>query len=264
MSKSIGRGIGTLAVLGLAMLVAAGCCGKYQEQIANQEKEIESLRIKAHGLEEQIGMLEKEKADLEAKLGDVESQMQTALQASAEELKALQEEMRKRQEQHRARLSTIKKMLDQFKKLIEGGKLNVRIRNGKLMLELPSAVLFPSGKADVSDSGMETLKEVADVLKTIDGREFQIAGHTDNVPIKSGKFPTNWELSTARSVAVVRTLQDLGVNPKFLSASGYSEYAPSSSNKTKKGKQQNRRIEIILMPNLDELPDLSELEKELK
>jgi chemotaxis protein MotB len=264
MSKSFGRGVATLVAFGLAALVAAGCCNKYKEQIANQKKEIEGLQIKAHGLEDQIGLLEKEKSDLEAKLSDVEAQMQSALQASAEELKALQKEMRRRQQQHRARLATIRKMLDQFKKLIEGGKLNVRIRNGKLMLELPSAVLFPSGKANISDSGMETLKEVAAVLKTIDGREFQIAGHTDNVPIKSGKFPTNWELSTARSVAVVRTLQDLGVKPKFLSASGYSEYAPASSNKTKKGKQQNRRIEIILMPNLDELPDLSELEKELK
>jgi len=264
MSKSIGRSVAAVAALGLAALVATGCCNKYKEQIADQEKEIESLRIKTNGLEEQIGLLEKEKADLEAKLADVEAQMQTALQASAEELKALQEEMRKRQEQNRERLATIKKMLDQFKKLIEGGKLNVRIRNGKLMLELPSAVLFPSGKADVSDSGMETLKEVAAVLKDIDGREFQVAGHTDNVPITSGKFPTNWELSTARSVAVVRTLQDMGVNPKHLSASGYSEYAPAVANDSKKGKQQNRRIEIILMPNLDELPDLSELEKELK
>jgi chemotaxis protein MotB len=263
MKTVIPKGLTVLVVVALVALVAAGCCNKYKDQIASQEKEIEALEIGKHDLEEQVSLLKSERDDLEAQLADVNKHMQDALQASAEELKALQAEMRRRHEQNQKRLATIKKMLGQFRKLIEGGKLNVRIRNGKLMLELPSAVLFPSGKAQVSDNGIETLKQVAEVLKNIDGREFQVAGHTDNVPIKSGKFPTNWELSTARSVAVVRAMQDMGVKPKFLSASGYSEYAPAASNKNKKGKAQNRRIEIILMPNLDELPDLSELEKEI-
>jgi chemotaxis protein MotB len=264
MNTAIGKGLTVIGAVALTALVSAGCCNKYKDQIASQKEEIEALQISKHDLEEQVALLKSQKDDLEAQLGDVNKHMQDAMQASAEELKKLQAEMKRRQAAEAKRMATLRKMLGQFKKLIEGGKLNVRIRNGKLMLELPSAVLFPSGKAKISDSGMETLKQVADVLKGIKKREFQVAGHTDNVPIKGAKFPTNWELSTARSVAVVRTMQEMGVSPKVLSASGYSEYAPAASNKTRKGKQQNRRIEIILMPNLDELPDLSELEKEIR
>ncbi len=154
-------------------------------------------------------------------------------------------------------------MLEKFKALIEGGKLKVKIKGGKMMLELPSAILFESGKADLSEMGKATLSEVAAVLVDIPDREFQVAGHTDNVPIKSNKFPSNWELSTARAVEVVKFLQAMGVQPTSLSAAGYAEYKPSVGNDTEDGKAQNRRIEIILMPNLDELPDLSSLESEL-
>jgi chemotaxis protein MotB len=155
-------------------------------------------------------------------------------------------------------------MLAKFKALIEGGKLKVKIKNGKLMLELPSAILFPSGKAVLSEQGEQTLTEVAAVLATISGREFQVAGHTDNVPLgKGSKFKSNWHLSTARAVAVVSFLQDMGVAPTQLSAAGYSEYQPTADNDSDEGKAMNRRIEITLMPNLDELPDLSDLEKEI-
>jgi chemotaxis protein MotB len=154
-------------------------------------------------------------------------------------------------------------MLAKFKSLIKAGKLNVKIRRGKLVLELPSAVLFESGKADLSKDGAATLKEVAKVLSKIRRREFQVAGHTDTVPIKSANYESNWELSTARALTVVKFLQDNRVKPDLLSAAGYSQYQPAATNTTEKGKAQNRRIEIVLMPNLDELPDLSDLEKEL-
>jgi chemotaxis protein MotB len=84
------------------------------------------------------------------------------------------------------------------------------------------------------------------------------------VPITSGKFPSNWELSTARAVSVVTFLQEMGVNPAYLAAAGYGEYNPAADNTSEDGKAQNRRIEITLMPNLNELPDLSDLEKELQ
>jgi len=174
------------------------------------------------------------------------------------------DDMRRKQAQAQKRLDTLKNMLSKFKSLIEGGKLKVRIRNGKLMLELPSAIMFDSGKAALSADGKSTLSEVAAVLSKIRKREFQVAGHTDNDPITSGKFSSNWELSTARAVSVVKFLQERGMNPKALSAAGYSEYMPTAKNDSKEGKARNRRIEIILMPNLDELPDLSSLEKQIK
>ena len=107
------------------------------------------------------------------------------------------------------------------------------------------------------------LAELAGILRTIKDRDFQIAGHTDNVPIRTRQFPSNWELSTARAVSVVKFLQESGVGPTHLSASGYAEFQPAANNETKEGKAANRRIEIVLMPNLNELPDLTEIEGEI-
>lgn len=278
-----------------AVALIAGGCQKYKDQIASQQDEIAKLRInvseltddksdlqdtvaylssdkmtmeeKIQAMEARIATLMKYVRDLEAsveKLGGDKAAMSEKYKATLEEQQRLIDEMKRKQAQAQARLDTLKGMLGKFKSLIAGGKLNVRIRDGKLMLELPSAVLFDSGKAEVSENGLTTLGEVAAVLTQIKDREFQVAGHTDNVPITSGRFKDNWSLSTERSVAVVRALQEMGVPAKNLSASGYSEYRPMVANDSKEHKAQNRRIEIILMPNLDELPDMSELEKELK
>ena len=105
----------------------------------------------------------------------------------------------------------------------------------------------------------DLLTEVASVLSSIENRDFQIAGHTDNIPIKSAKFPSNWELSTQRAVVVTKYLTDKGVDPARVSAAGYADSQPVASNADPDGRKQNRRIEIVLQPNLDELPDLSSL-----
>jgi len=263
-----------LATLTGALALFVGCVS--QEEYENALKKIRDLEDQVADLEEmrqfdkeRITELETENATMAAKLEQMGVKLSdlsgdlSATQADLEAKKKLIEEMKKKEEQAAKRLATLKNMLGKFKSLIESGKLKVKIKNGKMMLELPSAILFESGKADLSESGEATLAEVAAVLATIPDREFQVAGHTDNVPITSKKFPSNWELSTARAVSVVKFLQEMGVKPTSLSAAGYSEYQPTTSNDTDSGKAQNRRIEIILMPNLDELPDLSALEGEL-
>ncbi|MFO8070442.1 MAG: OmpA family protein [Polyangia bacterium] len=278
-----------------AALTLGGCCKDYKQEIASQKDEMGKLRIDMDELREQRDDLEARVVDLTAdkkrldekvtsydariralveyqqelekeleKLGGDKTEMAARYKEAMAEQQRLIDEMKKRQARAEKRMETLRGMLSKFKSLIEGGKLNVRIRDGKLMLELPSAVLFPSGKAEISEDGMETLGQVAEVLSQIEDREFQIAGHTDNVPITSGRFEDNWELSTARSVSVVRALQEMGVDPTSLAASGYSKYQPTVPNDSKKNRRLNRRIEIVLMPNLDELPDLSELESELK
>jgi chemotaxis protein MotB len=141
--------------------------------------------------------------------------------------------------------------------MIDSGKLRVRVVRGRMVVELSENILFDSGKSDLKKEGQEALTQVASVLASIANRDFQIAGHTDNIPIKSSKFPSNWELSKARSVTVARFLAEKGVDPSRLSAAGYADTQPVASNADKEGRQQNRRIEIVLMPNLDELPDLS-------
>ena len=277
-------------ILALALL-STGCISQFKAKIAAQQDEIGGLqdenaalrderdRLIAEGenLQDVIAGLEAQIVDLEGKTASLveynaalEKEIEklggdkAAMQRKYEDSQKVIAQMRKKEAQAKARLRTIKKMLSKFKALIAAGKLNVEIRDGKMMLVLPSAVLFELGRADISKEGKKTLREVGAVLKDIRGREFQVAGHTDNVAITSGRYETNWELSVSRSVAVVRFLQKHGVTPKWLSASGYSQYRPTHRNDTPENKAQNRRIEIILMPDLNELPDLSDLEKELK
>jgi chemotaxis protein MotB len=113
-------------------------------------------------------------------------------------------------------------------------------------------IIFPSGSTDISKDGKLVLDKVISILKDIKDKRIQVEGHTDNVPIVSAlkkRYPTNWELSTARATEVVRYLQEQGgLDAKLLSATGYSEYQPVAPNDTDDGKHKNRRIEIVLLP----------------
>jgi chemotaxis protein MotB len=101
------------------------------------------------------------------------------------------------------------------------------------------------------------LKELAGVLKQFPDRRFMVAGHTDNIPIGPSNFKSNWELSTARAVTVTEFLASSGVNPGRLTAAGYSEYDPIRPNATEAGRSENRRIEIVLLPNVNEISGLA-------
>src|SRR5262249_35176364 len=143
------------------------------------------------------------------------------------------------------------------KKMVDAGQLKVVMRGGRMLLELRNDVLFDSGRTDLKEEGKKTLAAVAGVLRTLPDRRFQVAGHTDNVKIQTARFPSNWELSTAPAVEVVKLLVDAGMDPRNVSAAGYGEFAPVESNDTPEGRAKNRRIEIALVPNLDELAALN-------
>lgn len=243
-------------ITGSVLFALASGCGYSQEEWDDKLAEIGDLKAQLADLESEY----REKIDdLQADNDSMKSKLDELTQARIS-LEDLVKKLNKQQEQAKKRLAMFQDMLLKFKSLIEAGKLKVEIRNGKMVLVLPSAVLFPSGKALLSNDGEATLAEVAPVLISITGREFQIVGHTDNVPIKKKRFPSNWELSTARAVSVVKFLQEQGVSPQSVSAAGYSEYQPVADNTDQEGKAANRRIEIVVMPNLEELPDLGELE----
>ena len=104
----------------------------------------------------------------------------------------------------------------------------------------------------------DQLAKVAQVLGTVADRDFLVAGHTDNVPIHTALFPSNWELSTRRAVEVVHILVAQGMQPRMLAAAGYGEFDPVVANDTAEHRAQNRRIEIVLQPNLADLPPLDE------
>ena len=137
--------------------------------------------------------------------------------------------------------------------MLDAGDLTITLRDGRMVLLLPNDVLFDTGRTEIKPAGKAALEQVAAVMKTIGGRDFQVAGHTDTVPIATARFPSNWELSTARALAVVLALGAQGVRPEVLSAAGYGEFDPVASNDTNDGKRKNRRTEISLVPNIDEM-----------
>lgn len=145
-------------------------------------------------------------------------------------------------------------MVKTLQKEIEQGQVQVTQLADRLSLNIVDKILFPSGEDQITDAGKEVLKRVGVVLAQVKDKTIRIEGHTDNVP--TGKplrqrFPTNWELSTARATNVVRFLQDEAhVDPTSLEAVGRGEYRPIASNKTAAGRSQNRRIEIILYPRV--------------
>lgn len=251
--------IGKVSVLGVSTAALLIGCGipqeKYdadmkalqdqiaqaQDQLANADAELKSLRNEKGNLEAQISQLQKDITRLSG-----ESSANAKMAAAAKK-----------------RLETFQKMLERFRSMVKSGKLKIKIVNNKMVVEMASAILFPSGSDKLSDDGAEALTQVAGILSEINDRSFQVAGHTDNVPIKKRRFKSNWDLSSARAVSVVKHLVENGVPAGNISAAGYADTQPVADNETEDGKAQNRRIEIVLLPNLDELPDLSSLEKML-
>ena len=133
-----------------------------------------------------------------------------------------------------------------------------------MLIALESDVLFDSGKTNLKPAGQTALAKVAQVLAGITDRKYQVAGHTDDVPIHTARFPSNWELSTARAVEVVNFLIANGMKPQQVSAAGFGEFDPVAANDSPEHRAQNRRIEIVLQPNLSELPSLDSLQPPAK
>jgi chemotaxis protein MotB len=180
-------------------------------------------------------------------------QLAKNLNVSKDELVALREAKEKTE----ARMKAIDDIAKQFAKMIGTGDLKIAARRGSLVLSLPSEVLFPSGVADLSEEGKIKVLEVAFNLKKFPDRRFMVLGHTDvQPPQKNSPYPDNWALSTARALTVSRVLAQGGVNRKNLIVAGAGEYDEVAPNTSPAGMQRNRRIEIVLLPALNELPPL--------
>ncbi|HKP60869.1 MAG TPA: OmpA family protein [Polyangiales bacterium] len=182
-----------------------------------------------------------EVSDLKAKLGAAEARL-GELEAQSEALN-----------EH---LAEFKSLTKQFQRMIDSGKLQISFRRGRMIVELPAAVLFASGSAEISTEGKQALQDIAKILRKVPGKRFMVGGHTDDVPIKnSTTYTSNWALSSARAVTVTEELIQSGLRANHLVAAGYGEYDPIASNSTDKGRLKNRRIEIVLEPDLANLPN---------
>lgn len=142
----------------------------------------------------------------------------------------------------------------------EGRGLSVEQRDGKVYVSMENKLLFASGSWDVGSQGKNAIKELANVLAQNPDISVLIEGHTDNVPYASnGPLKDNWDLSTKRSTEVLKLLlKNTSINPQNLTAAGRGEFAPIASNDTKAGKAKNRRIEVVLEPQLDQINKLLE------
>lgn len=230
--------------------------GQLREMTAERDRlreQLESLRASNEAMARRLGELGENVNRLQADQARTESELSAA--------QAREAELRRRQQQQEARMATYRNMLAQFRSMISAGQLRVRAVRGRLVIELPAGILFDSGRAELRREGQDVLRQVATVLAQISGRDFLVAGHTDNVQLgRGGRFEDNWELSAARALNVVRFLAQNNVTSAHLGAAGYAEFQPAEANDTDEHRALNRRVEIVLMPNIEELPDLSTLE----
>jgi chemotaxis protein MotB len=138
--------------------------------------------------------------------------------------------------------------------------LTVKVKNGKVYVSLAEQLLFGSGSIVVDNKGVGALQQLAKAIKDQKDIQITIEGHTDNVPVskKSTYMQDNWDLSVMRATSITKILTDAGLSPKQITASGKGEYSPLAPNDSPQNKQKNRRTEIIITPNLDELFKLLE------
>jgi chemotaxis protein MotB len=212
--------------------------GELTQKVAALIKDRDAVAQKANDEAAQIADLKKQAAAADAARADADAARAAAETAKAEEI------------------AKAKKSFDDLaaglKSEISAGEIKITQLQGKLTVNLVDRILFDSGKAEIKDDGRKVLDKVGGILNTVADKNIRIEGHTDNKPITSelmAKYPSNWELSTARATAVARYLQEHAkVDPTRLVAAGYGEFHPIASNDTVESRALNRRIEIVLVP----------------
>ena len=236
----------------LAIAAVMGACGVSQELYDARTNELDRTR----------GELTRTQAELaasRARSDEDSSAREHAAAIEAEYLK-LKKDLNATEKQLEE-LKEARRLSEQrgelFRSLTERlrAPATVELRKGKMTVRVPSALLFEAGRAELKSEGQAALRMVAAALKDVPDRDFLIAAHTDPLSVKGGAFKSNWDLSAARAVSVVRFLQQEGVSPSRLAAAGYSEFdprviAPASPEE----RSANDRVEVVLMPSLEELP----------
>src|SRR5689334_2683156 len=214
-----------------ASLVAGGCVSKgdYEKLQTDKNAEIAGLKKDKTSLEQQQSSLEQQQSDLRRQVAALE-QEKAKLQTSSQQDKSQYDAL-------------VRNLTEEVKK----GELQVRQFKDMLTVDVAEQLFFDSGRADLKDTGKAVLQKVGEAIKGYNDKVIRVVGHTDNVPIMTKVFPSNWELSVARATTVVRFLQEVGIPPERMIASGRAEYQPVAENDTPEGRKKNRRIEITLI-----------------
>jgi len=270
------RWFGAMAGLGVLCAVMAQGCGIDEEihnralaDINNLKADGAQLRQQIKDLEAQLETEKDQKEQLQGLVAEIQGQMKKVLEEKTRlssekselesdmeaslgkinELQATNVALMEKKKELEEKTKTYDDLMAKMDKEIKDGKVAISKLKGRMTVSLKDKILFSSGQVKLNPEGEEALAKLAEVLTTLNDKVIQVEGHTDNVPIKSKRFPTNWELSTARALTVVRFLQEQGVDPARLSAAGYSEFQPIAPNDTPENKSKNRRIEIVLLPD---------------
>ncbi|MFZ5524350.1 MAG: OmpA family protein [Pseudomonadota bacterium] len=252
--------------IGTAILAAAfftsGCVssGTFEKMQAGKNEEIKTLQQQKAELEQQRAELAQQKYKLELQSAELAQQKSQLEQRSADleqQNTAIHEQVATLEQQKAALLEASQQRQQQYDALVQGlskeveqGQLQVRQYQNMLAVDLAEQIFFDSGRAKLKPGGKDVLKKVGEALKGYENKIIRVVGHTDNVPVAKSlqsTFPSNWELSVARATNVVRFLQDVGIPPERMVASGRGEYDPVAPNDTAEGRQKNRRIEIMLI-----------------
>jgi chemotaxis protein MotB len=247
-----------------------------QATVAALQKDKELLITRTMGATDELARTQKRLGELEAEASrakDLEQRLSQReievgrLAQGGETLAAEKARLEKEQAAKEAEIQRLTKTHEDLTKSLQAqidkGDIKIKQVRDRLTINMVEKVLFNSGQAQVKPEGLKVLKQVADVLKTVNDKQIRIEGHTDNVPIGGKlkqKFPTNWELSTARATNVVRYfIEEGGVNRENFEAVGYADTKPVADNETDEGRTENRRIEIVLFPK-----DLSTIVGDIK
>lgn len=219
-----------LIIIAAAVLPLAGCIS-----IATHEEQMRRCRSvgqRADDLEKQVGDLQNQMKDLQGQLAQKTAESEE-MQKSIAEMKSANDELQ-----------------DKLKGEIAQGEVALNEAKGNLTITLGDKVLFRSGQWELQPRGQKVVAQVAQVLKKVDDKLFQVEGNTDNVPISGSlkqRFSSNWDLSSARASAVVRALEKDGVNADRLVLTAYGDKRPVGDNRTPEGRRMNRRVEISLL-----------------
>ena len=268
------------AVLSLAWLLLTACVSHQQIQDQNDvlNKELKLVRLELYEAEERIKSLNAELTKLQQtntscneKITDLQSKntylksinlkLSQKVERLSQKVALLNSDLKKKTSVIKLQNKVIRLLDDtkntiatSLKEEIEAEDIALVEMEDTLKVVFIDKILFDSGSVEINAKGQKILLVVADSIRAHKDQNLLVEGHTDNLPLGASlkdRFPSNWELSTARAAAGVRFLQKEGrLQPERLSARGYSYYRPVASNQTKEGRHQNRRIEIILGPSM--------------
>ena len=223
---------------------------KLQKDNANTISQLNDCNTQVKNLKTENTTLQNENALVQNDLNDLAAASNMTIADQAKRLKNLQDIIQAQRDVMTNLKNSIAGALMNYK----ADELTVYIKDGSVYVSLAEKLLFKSGSDLVNSKGKEALKSLANVINSTKDINVLIEGHTDNVPIKTSQFEDNWDLSAARATSIVRILtKDYGFDPNRITASGKGEYHPVTTNDTPEGRAGNRRTEIILSPDLNEL-----------